>query len=202
MKNSSVIILRSGQKLVGSEVRAVGGKTRQLGAVPPARRTRCAPRQASRARTQARVSTAERGRGRPRPVAGAAGRQEPRHDNHHEFILGDLPKDLADALMGFDVDGDGFVTLAELAEGARLLHRTQEKVCATPPRGPDRLPGSLAWTTRPLVRCLACREVGTTARWCLGGCPPRRVPRSCTFAAFDTPLPPLRPRRSCASSWG
>jgi hypothetical protein len=46
-----------------------------------------------------------------------------------EFLLADLPADLRAALAGFDVDGNGSVTLSELAEGARLLRRTQEKVC-------------------------------------------------------------------------
>ena len=48
--------------------------------------------------------------------------------NNQEFNLRDLPPDLSEALTGFDVDGNGTVTMSELAEGARLLRRTQEKV--------------------------------------------------------------------------
>ena len=44
------------------------------------------------------------------------------------LVLSDLPHDLATALAGFDADGNGHVTVGELAEGARLLHSTQEKV--------------------------------------------------------------------------
>lgn len=46
------------------------------------------------------------------------------------LVLSDLPHDLATALAGFDADGNGHVTVGELAEGARLLHSTQEKVRA------------------------------------------------------------------------
>ena len=127
--------------------------------------------------------------------------KKPRHDNHHEFILGDLPKDLADALMGFDVDGDGFVTLAELAEGARLLHRTQEKVRARPPGGLARPPGPLAWTTWPPMRRLARLEDGRTARGALLAARlvvAADLERGAFLLTFALPL---RPRRSCASSW-
>ena len=47
--------------------------------------------------------------------------------SHHEFALSDLPVDLASVLADYDVNGDGTITVAELAAGAELLRRQTKK---------------------------------------------------------------------------
>ena len=51
----------------------------------------------------------------------------------HQFLLSDLPEDLRDALAEYDIDGDGTVTVGELAAGAHLLRKQADKARAPPP---------------------------------------------------------------------
>ena len=48
-------------------------------------------------------------------------------DMHHHFVLEDLPEALRDALADYDVDGDGTVTVGEIAAGAHLLRKSTLK---------------------------------------------------------------------------
>ena len=50
------------------------------------------------------------------------------HNISHQFVLADMPQDLCDALKEYDLDGDGAVTVAEIAAGARLLRKQADKV--------------------------------------------------------------------------
>jgi hypothetical protein len=50
--------------------------------------------------------------------------------NHSQFLLSEMPQDLRDALTEYDVDGDGIVTVAEIAAGAHLLRKQADKVRA------------------------------------------------------------------------
>ena len=54
------------------------------------------------------------------------------HKTNHQFQLSEMPQDLGDALREYDVDGDGVVTVAEIAAGAHLLRKQADKVRAAP----------------------------------------------------------------------
>ena len=55
----------------------------------------------------------------------------------HEFVLAELPEDLAAVLADYDVDESGTVSVAELVAGAQLMRQQAKKVsvCASLPWG-------------------------------------------------------------------
>lgn len=71
------------------------------------------------------------------------------------FDLKGLPEDLADALRAYDLDGDGTVSVSEIAAGAQLLHRQREK--ARHPGVGGRARGGQLQACAPVTRARARR---------------------------------------------
>ena len=72
---------------------------------------------------------AERGGATPRSDSPSrrGGRQSYSKSAHHQLVLKELPADVAEALAGFDIDGDGTVNLSELRVGADKAERAVSK---------------------------------------------------------------------------